>query len=189
MAVRGNSIPGGAGKRARGPQGREPTPGEDDPYWMDRERKASRRNFPPRRPSRVDRRRAEVMRDWLGELAAREILAHRRPAQPIGQIVHEVLGKYVRAQELTLTKIQRAWKDAVGAGIAGQAVPMEIRQKVLWIEVTNEAWRYNLERLMKPEILRVIQEIVGENAVRDLRFLPAGRRRQEGRGNRRPFRY
>ncbi len=160
----------------------------NDPYWMDRSRKTGPRKLPPKRPKTLDRRRAEIMRDWFGDRAAREILTHRHPARSIGGVVEEVLGKYLRAPDLTLVKLQQAWKEAVGPAVAAQSLPVRLDQKVLWIEVANEAWRYNLERLLREEILQAVQRIAGNDNIRDVRFVPAGRRRPRP-GTRGRFRY
>ena len=68
---------------------------------------------------------------------------------------------------------KRAWSKNVGEFIAAHAVPVALREGVLYVRVLQPALHYELEQISKPEILRKLKQRFGGKTIRDIRF-PVG---------------
>jgi predicted nucleic acid-binding Zn ribbon protein len=67
---------------------------------------------------------------------------------------------------------RRAWPAAVGKRIAMQARPVRLVRTKLIVECDDVLWQRNLNTLA-PQILRNLQQLLGEGLVTDLDFRPA----------------
>lgn len=61
------------------------------------------------------------------------------------------------------------WSEIVGPGIAARALPRTLRQGVLFVEVSSAAWANELN-LLKPKIMKAIEQKLGPGRVRDVRW-------------------
>lgn len=61
------------------------------------------------------------------------------------------------------------WSEIVGPGIAAKALPRTLRQGVLFVEVSSAAWANELN-LLKPKIMKAIEQKLGAGRVRDVRW-------------------
>jgi predicted nucleic acid-binding Zn ribbon protein len=61
------------------------------------------------------------------------------------------------------------WEEAVGPHIAQVAAAAQIQRGVLLVRVSNATWRYEL-MMRKAELIAKINAVIGEDAVRDIRF-------------------
>jgi len=62
------------------------------------------------------------------------------------------------------------WEEAVGPHIAKVATANKIQHGVLSIRVSNSTWRYELT-MRKKELIEKINAVLGENVVKDVRFM------------------
>jgi len=70
----------------------------------------------------------------------------------------------------TQVSLVRSWKQIAGPLIAGKTSPSRFRNGVLTVHVPSASWAQELQ-LAKPVLLEKIGSLVGENTVRDIRFL------------------
>jgi len=85
----------------------------------------------------------------------------------------EVLGgirlpKQVK-EHLRSHEIWARWRDIVGPELARLTLPVELKQKVLEIQVAHQAWAQQLQ-FLKPSILAKIKGLCRNCEVKDLRF-------------------
>jgi predicted nucleic acid-binding Zn ribbon protein len=80
-----------------------------------------------------------------------------------------VLAKYRIGQRVKEHQLKRQWPVIVGEFNAQHCHPESIQRKVLMIRVSNAPLRHHLE-LLKGEILRRAQSVVGEDTVAQVRF-------------------
>jgi predicted nucleic acid-binding Zn ribbon protein len=66
-------------------------------------------------------------------------------------------------------KIFEFWDQAVGKDISVNAQPKVIRGDVLWVDVTDPVWMQQLH-LMKEHLRQVLNDRLGEDAIKDIRF-------------------
>lgn len=62
-----------------------------------------------------------------------------------------------------------AWNDLVDSFVAGNARPISLTRKTLYIQVLHSTVHYELER-MRGQILQKMQERFGPENIRDVRF-------------------
>lgn len=61
------------------------------------------------------------------------------------------------------------WPEIVGPAIAAHSVPRTLRQGVLFVEVSSAAWANELN-MLKPKILKSIEQKLGPGRVKDVRW-------------------
>jgi len=66
-------------------------------------------------------------------------------------------------------EIWARWRDIVGPELARLTIPVELKQKVLEIQVAHQAWAQQLQ-FLKPSILAKIKGLCKTCEVKDLRF-------------------
>jgi predicted nucleic acid-binding Zn ribbon protein len=97
--------------------------------------------------------------------------APRRKGRPtvVADVVGQVLG------ELGLDGVARAhqigaiWEATVGAQVAAHCRPLGLRGDVLEIQADSPVWSQQLQ-LRKPELLAALEQALGAEAPRELRF-------------------
>lgn len=150
---------------------------EHDPHWLDHRERRNRSGF-GRYPSRRERARDELLRDWYGPDLGREvILSHRRPAQPVGDGIPELMKQLGRSLSLEMDTLQRKWSDVVGVDLAKRTRPVFLRDGVLTVEVLQATWLYVLKTTGKGNLLRCVSDFT-EGKVLDVQFVPGGRRHE-----------
>ncbi|MDT8325712.1 MAG: DUF721 domain-containing protein, partial [Bacteroidota bacterium] len=69
------------------------------------------------------------------------------------------MSRRIREQEVLLR-----WEEIVGTAIANHAEPERLRNGVLWLHVTDAAWRHELH-LMRGGLVERINTAIGEQVV------------------------
>mgnify|MGYP006300072973 CR=1 FL=1 len=156
-------------------------PREQADNWLDRKERRESYRF-GRHPTPKERRREEVIRDWLGPEEARNfILNHQRQAEHIGEVLGDVLSSIGMRRQALLEKLMDKWPELVGDDIAKKSMPCRLMAQRLDVEVENPSWLYILRTTHAASILARVQKF-SEGAISEIRFVPAGR---HARGRRR----
>ena len=97
---------------------------------------------------------------------------YRRSPRPLAFALDGIRDEL--APESMLADVQRVWRDAVGAMIAGEAQPTSERGGVVTISCSASVWAQELD-LMAPAILARLNELLRSGQVSRLRCvtLPA----------------
>lgn len=90
----------------------------------------------------------------------------------IGDLVGKIMTRAGLGERLAEESVTREWGDIVGPFLASQSRPVALRAAVLQVAVLQSAVRYDLERNLKRDILRRLQDRFGRQAVKDIRFTP-----------------
>jgi len=93
----------------------------------------------------------------------------RRITMPLGRLRDEL------APATLLAQAQRAWPEAVGAGIAAEATPVSERAGVLTVSCSASVWAQELE-LMGPAIVERLNAALGSGQLTRLRCTTVPRR-------------
>jgi predicted nucleic acid-binding Zn ribbon protein len=80
------------------------------------------------------------------------------------------------APRTLLAEVQRAWPEAVGSAIAGQAAPTSERGGVVTISCAASVWAQELD-LMAPQIILRLNASLTDGEVRKLRCVAVGHAR------------
>ncbi|MES2708440.1 MAG: DUF721 domain-containing protein [Verrucomicrobiota bacterium] len=90
----------------------------------------------------------------------------------MGDVVKRIMARAGLGERLAEEAVTREWATIVGAFLAGQSRPVGLRAGVLQVAVMQSAVLYDLERNLKRDILRRLQERFGRQVVKDVRFMP-----------------
>ncbi len=119
--------------------------------------------------SAQQQRHRRLRADWRGVYEAPDLSRFERL---VGDVVEQVLKRAGLGERLAEETVTAEWAGMVGPFLAGQSRPTGLRGGVLQVAVVQAAVRYDLERNLKREILRRLQERFGKAVVRELRFVP-----------------
>lgn len=110
--------------------------------------------------------RNELLAEWRGgpELENLEKNIHHA-----GDHLAEILRLAGLRQNLEEEEVKNAWLAMAGDFVARHAEPCSIRNGDLVLRVTQPAMRFHLEQ-MKPVLLRRIQQHLGEDRVKSVKF-------------------
>lgn len=98
-------------------------------------------------------------------------MARKTKAQPenIGNIVDNVLSGIEKKGPGKKEKILNIWQKAAGEKAAAHSRPVNIKRKILTIEVDSSTWFYFLN-MKKNRLLADINKKMGKDKVKDLRL-------------------
>lgn len=150
---------------------------EHNPWWMDAKDRAHLSHY-GRHPSKRERAREQLMRQWYGPEAAAIIGARRSPPRHIGQTVDQVVKELGMSRNVLLEALLLNWADVVGKDMASRTVPSEIQGKCLVIEVANAAWMYALRTMHKTMIAEKVKTF-SQAKLTDVQFVPKGKIRRQ----------
>ncbi len=72
-------------------------------------------------------------------------------------------------RESAIEKLNKSWKNAVGAKTNKMAKPVRIKEKILYVNVYNSAWLYDI-KIKKESIIEALNVNMGDDAVKDITF-------------------
>ncbi len=89
----------------------------------------------------------------------------------LGDLVPTVLAGWEKKMDSPLQGIRSAWETAVGPLIAAHACPLALRQGVLLISVDSPVWRAELAGFQGERIRGALNDSMGTEQIRKLRFI------------------
>jgi predicted nucleic acid-binding Zn ribbon protein len=96
-----------------------------------------------------------------------------RWAQPIGQILADVVRDLGLAKKMSEQRAVVEWPDIVGRRVAEHSRAIRVDNGRLLVEVDSSVWSQELT-LMKRSILRRINDRIGRQAVDNVHFVLGG---------------
>ena len=121
--------------------------------------------IPPRYPTRAERLRRQVIEEW-------RLLPD--PPDPLVRCVKAsdamagILQKLQFAEEIS--RVVSAWREIVGDFLADNSQPVSLKDGVLLVQVMQPTLRYELDRSLKPQVLKRLQEAFGARLLKEIRF-------------------
>lgn len=110
--------------------------------------------------------RRQVLREWRGCDEAKDL---NRGVRAAAGLVDSILKASGANEGLQEEEVRSAWKSLAGEFVSRHAEPVSVKNAQLVLRVTQPAMRFHLEQ-MKPMLLKRIQERLGANRVRSVRF-------------------
>lgn len=111
--------------------------------------------------------RAAVIAEWRG-LPERKSRPDRW--QATADVLPALMQKLGLRERLHESEVMEAWQQMVGSFIAAHSAPVSLREGVLIVRVLQPALHYQLEQVLKTEIVRKLKQRFGAKVIRDLRF-------------------
>lgn len=110
--------------------------------------------------------RRQILREWRG---CDEVKSLHDGVRAAASLVDAILKASGANEGLEEEEVRSVWKTLAGDFIARHAEPVSVRNGLLTLRVTQPAMRFHLEQ-MKPMLLKRIQERLGANRVRSVKF-------------------
>ncbi len=81
-----------------------------------------------------------------------------------------VMKKLGLGDRLHEAEVLGAWREVVGDFLATHSAPKSIVNGVLHVQVVQSTILYEMDRVLKPEILKKLKERFGAKRIRDVKF-------------------
>jgi len=105
-------------------------------------------------------------------------VSRRKFPLQIGGAIQNLLAKLDGEGHFDIVRLVRVWPEAVGEAIARRTEVASLKFHTAVVKVSGAMWIQELN-LMKPQILARLREVMGDDAVRDLRFVQGRMSRRE----------
>jgi predicted nucleic acid-binding Zn ribbon protein len=105
-------------------------------------------------------------------------VAKRKFPVQIGGAIQNLLSQLNGDAHFDIVRLVRIWPESVGEAIARRTEVVSLKFHTAVIKVSGAMWIQELN-LMKPQILDRVREALGDDAVRDLRFVQGRLSRRE----------
>ena len=122
----------------------------------------------PLRSAAAIRRR--VLAEWRRYSEPPDPVRHLRRA---GDVARDVLTAMGVAAQMDEESVRAGWAGAVGSFLAAHSSPLSLRGGILTVRVVQPSVRYTLEQGMKRDLLARLQQMFGQQVIRDLAFTTA----------------
>ncbi|MCF6314412.1 MAG: DUF721 domain-containing protein [Verrucomicrobiales bacterium] len=116
---------------------------------------------------RVRSKKDRLLAAWRGVWEPEDLSNYSRPVGEVMETAMQGLGLDRRLDQEAMVE---AWAEVVGSNIANNARPIEVRRKVLIVQVLQPSIHYVLAQQMKGAILAKMQERFGKENIRDIDF-------------------
>ena len=95
----------------------------------------------------------------------------KRTKKPLilGDILRNYCNRAGLSRRMNEQKLLDVWEEAVGEGVAKRTEPIRIKNRVLYLKVTNSVWMQQLQ-FMKELIIKKLHEKTGIDFLQDIRF-------------------
>lgn len=120
----------------------------------------------PRRATKHQRLRHRTVAQWRGVADGPLI---DLPAKQASDVLEKVLKDLGLTDQLRLEEVVSAWKVAAGDFISRHATPDSFAKGVLTVRVMQSSVHHAMT-LEKPALLRRLNEAMGGNKIKDVRF-------------------
>jgi predicted nucleic acid-binding Zn ribbon protein len=98
--------------------------------------------------------------------------------QQLGGTILDLLARFDGEGRFEIVRLVRAWPAVVGEAIARRTEVTGLKFHTAVVKVSGSMWIQELS-LMKPQILDRLREALGEDVIRDLRFVQGRLSRRE----------
>lgn len=90
--------------------------------------------------------------------------------KPVADPLAAVMKKLGLGERMREEQIVKAWREVVGDFIAAHSCPTRMKDGVLHVQVVQPTLHYELDRVLKPQILQKLRQRFGARVIRDVRF-------------------
>jgi predicted nucleic acid-binding Zn ribbon protein len=90
--------------------------------------------------------------------------------QSLKLAIDSMLKKFGIENAVSQNKAINIWNEIVGEKVANNTEPDRVEHGVIIVKVSSPAWRHELH-FQKKEIIQKINNTIGKNVIRDIRFI------------------
>jgi predicted nucleic acid-binding Zn ribbon protein len=103
-------------------------------------------------------------------------------AQPIGEILEEVIRDLGLGRKLSEQRAVVDWHDVVGRKVADHSRAVRVDRGRLFVEVDSSVWAQELT-LMKRTIVRELNARIGDEIIQNVHFVLGGTSKHDASGS------
>ena len=92
-----------------------------------------------------------------------------RAAEELGSVINKIVSDSDIGRKIKKFNIFNHWSDIVGSDIGNKTKPEKLLRQTLYISVSSSTWANELS-LMSGQLIKKINDFVGETVVKELRF-------------------
>jgi hypothetical protein len=119
------------------------------------------------RKRRARSKKDRLLAAWRGVWEPEDLSGFSRP---VSEVLESTLKEMKLDRRCEQEAMVEAWGEVVGSNIANNAQPIEVRRKVLVVQVLQPSIHYVLAQQMKGAILAKMQERFGRENIVDIDF-------------------
>lgn len=119
-----------------------------------------------RGPKRIDRIRAQLLREFRG---VGQALDPEKNVSRAGELVESVLKDLRLNEGIEESKLKEAWQEVAGSFVARQTEPLSLHRGILVLRVLQPSMRFHLEQ-SRGQLLGRLRKRLGADAVREVRL-------------------
>lgn len=101
-----------------------------------------------------------------------EYKAKSNDAEKLDSLINQIVSDSDIGKKIKKFNIFNHWPDIVGCDIGNKTKPEKLLRQTLYISVTSSTWANELN-LMSGQLIKKINDFVGETVVKELRFKTA----------------
>ena len=105
-------------------------------------------------------------------------IRRRKAPEQIGSAMKSILERLDREGHFAIVRLVKEWPEIVGEAIARRTEIVSLKFHTAVVKVSGAMWIQELN-LMKSQILARVQQRLGEDSVRELRFIQGRLNRRE----------
>ena len=113
------------------------------------------------------RTRANLIADWRGY---DEPKPKPDRTQLAGAAATAFLKQLGLGEQMDEDELKRVWKEIVGDFLAVHSTPVRLKDGILVVQVMQSTVHYELDRMLKPKLLKKLKERFGAKRIREIRF-------------------
>jgi predicted nucleic acid-binding Zn ribbon protein len=95
-----------------------------------------------------------------------------KAAEELGSVINKIVSDSDIGKKIKKFNIFNHWPEIVGNDIGNKTKPEKLLRQTLYISVTSSTWANELN-LMSGQLIKKINDFVGETVVKELRFKTA----------------
>lgn len=120
---------------------------------------------------------SSLLRDWYGnKRATLEMLEYLPKESKVGDVIQNVMNKYVDAKLGDMMTIKNAWTEIAGPQIAAVCKPYKLDNKTLIVEIRHPVWMQEFKRNnMDKILLDKINSLFKKEMCTKIALVPFGR--------------
>ncbi len=117
-----------------------------------------------------------MLAEWYGAERARvESTAFASQPVNVGDLADKFLEKAASPEVLDGILLREAWPEIAGKQIAAISEPINLRDGIAEVGVFHTAWMRELAGPIKRQLILKINQKLGEERCKDIRFVPGAR--------------
>ena len=90
--------------------------------------------------------------------------------QHVKEILSNLISDLDKKRKKEPVRVFEIWNAIAGENIAAHTKPYELKRRILFVMVDDSTWAYELNQRYKEELIKKLNDKLGNEAIRDIRI-------------------